>query len=255
MQKSKRIFHFDNQYWGLLNLRQTEENLDIREILFILKKHIKMLLIVSIVFAIAGYAVSQYLITPQYQSDATMIVNPSRTNAATITYDQISAAQQLVSTYAVILKSDPVMKQVIKNLKLPISPDELAGEVSVSGVNETEVLDISVTYPNAHTAAGIANQITKVAPEFIIRTVKAGSVEVISKAKVNPVPVSPNTKQNTLIALLAGLVLSILLSFAIEMFNSRLETCEDIQKNLGLTVLGIIPTVGGKKNSEIGYGA
>jgi capsular polysaccharide biosynthesis protein len=241
-------------HWGLTDLSRLEEDLDMLDILFVFKKHLKLLVIFAILFAVAGYAVSAYLMTPQFEADATMIVNSSKEQAETITYDQITAAQQLVDTYAVLLKSDSVMRQVNKNLSLHSTPEKLADCVTVTGVNQTEVLCITVRYPNAHRAAAIANQITKIAPEFIIRTVKAGSVEVISKAKVNTTPVSPNKTQNAAIAMLAGLILAMLIAFTLEVWNNRFVTCNDIQKNLGITVLGIIPAVKDKRKSGIGYG-
>lgn len=224
-------------------MSRIDETMDLREIFSVLRKHLLLIVILSITFGIAGYGFSKYLMKPVFEADATMIVNSSQVQTNTVTYDQIVAAQQLVSTYAVILKSDPIMKQVSDRLGLHMTPENLARCVSVTGVNETEVLDITVTFPNAHKAAAIANQITKISPAFIIRTVKAGSVEVISDAKVNVTPVGPNITQNALIALLAGLVLSIIIAFTHEMVNNKLMTGDDIEKNLGISVLGVIPAV------------
>ena len=235
-------------------MSQLEERLDIPDLLFIIKKHLKLLVASAVFFVVAAYAASTYLMAPQYEADATLIVNSSREQSANITYDQISAAQQLVTTYAVLLKSDSVMTQVNKNLSLHMTPEKLAACVTVTGVNQTEVFCIAVQYNNAHRAAAIANQIIKIAPEFIIRTAKAGSVEVISKAKVNTTPVSPNKTQNAAIAMVVGLILTMSIVLFLEARNRRYITCSDIQNNLGITVLGIIPAVKGKKENEIGYG-
>jgi capsular polysaccharide biosynthesis protein len=224
-----------------------QKNLDIREILFIIKKHLKLIIVLSIVCGIIGFMVSKYIMKPEYQSDATLIVNADQTQQSTImTQDQITTAQDLVNTYAVILKSDTILSQVINNLNLNLTADELSGEVTVSGVNETQVLDISVKDNNPKIAAYIANEITKIAPNFIIKTVKAGSVEIISSAKVNNAPVSPNIKLNTVISFMVGLIVSILLSFLIQKLDNSFTSEEDIQKYLDITVLGIIPNVQNK---------
>jgi capsular polysaccharide biosynthesis protein len=76
----------------------------------------------------------------------------------------------------------------------------------------------------------------------VIRTVKAGSVEVISPAKENDTPVSPKTPLYTGGAFLAGIVLAFVAALLIETFDNTFKSKEDIQKYLGLTVIGFIPS-------------
>jgi capsular polysaccharide biosynthesis protein len=220
------------------------ESLDIREILFVLKKHLKFIIVLSIVCGIMGLMVSKFLLKPEYQADATLIVNAEQTQqSTTMTYDQVTTAQDLVNTYAVILTSDTILNQVISNLQLNTTPAKLNNEISVTGVNDTQVIDISVKDHNPQVAAYIANEITKIAPNFIIKTVKAGSVEIISPAKINDNPVSPNIPLNSVISLIAGLIISVCISFLIQMLDNSFASEEDIQKYLGLTVLGVIPNI------------
>ena len=77
------------------------------------------------------------------------------------------------------------------------------------------------------------------APDIIIQTVKAGSVEVISQPKAGENPVSPRKMMNTAIAGMFGLGVVFLRS----MLNNKFMTYTDINKKLGLTVLGVIPQV------------
>jgi capsular polysaccharide biosynthesis protein len=230
-----------------MDLNQETVNLDLREILFILKKHWKLLVIVPIVCAVSALLISKYIITPKYEADATLIVNPAQ-NAqnTTITYDQVTTAQELVGTYSIILKSDTVLDQVIHNLNLDTTAKELATNISVNGMNQTEVIDLSVKDTDPQEASAIANEITKVAPDIIIKTVKAGSVEIISPAKPSDIPVSPNIRLYTAIALIIGIVISVLISFVIEMFDNSFSSEEDVKKYLELAVIGIIPSIESK---------
>ena len=59
-----------------------------------------------------------FLITPQYESSALMIVNTRQDTTSTVTSDQINSATKLVSTYSIIIKSDTVLQQVIDDLGL-----------------------------------------------------------------------------------------------------------------------------------------
>lgn len=81
------------------------------------------------------------------------------------------------------------------------------------------------------------------APDIIIQTVKAGSVEVISQPKAGENPVSPRKMMNTAIAGMLGLVFGLGVVFLRSMLNNKFMTDTDINKKLGLTVLGVIPQV------------
>ena len=221
-----------------------DKTLDFREVLFLLKKHLALILILSVVCAAVGFLVAKFLIRPKYQADATLVVNAGQTAQSTVvTYDQLNTAEQLVNTCAVILKSDTVLDQVIKNLGLHMTAKELKKQISVQGVNDTEVLDISVKNHDSKVAMYIANEIASEAPAILVKTVKASSVESVSSARENQEPTSPNIPLYTAVSFAAGLVISVALSFLMEMMDNSFSTEEDVQKYLGLTVLGVIPSI------------
>lgn len=60
----------------------------------------------------------------------------------------------------------------------------------------------------AQEAAGIANKLAEVAPPQIIRVVQAGDVQLIDEAVLSLESVAPNTKLNTLIGAMIGIVLA-----------------------------------------------
>jgi capsular polysaccharide biosynthesis protein len=74
------------------------------------------------------------------------------------------------------------------------------------------------------------------------------SVMVLSEAFVPTSPVKPNTKLNIMIAFLIGLMVFTLLAFVMEFLDNTLKNSEDIDKHLGLPVLGVIPEFN-KENS------
>lgn len=224
------------------------ESLDLRGFLFILRKNIKMLIIMTIIFGLVGYSVSKFLIKPQYQSTATLIVNAStQSQDMSQTYDAVQVSQMLVDTYTIILESDTVLDKVDNDLQLGLTTQQLKKKIDVKGEGTTEVIDLSVKDESPATAAAIANDILKFAPSEIMRTVKAGSVEVISKARPLNKPVSPNIPLFTLIGAFAGLFLALIIAFMKEMLNNTFESDEDIQKYLDFTLLGVIPNINSNK--------
>lgn len=224
---------------------QEYETIDLREIVLLLKKNLLGLIALTVLFAASGYLLSAFVMTPQYEASATMIVN-SREDAASqtnITSDQINSATKLIDTYSVILTSDTVLDKTIEDLDLDMDYEDLLGKVTVESVNSTQVMKISAQDEDPQLAQQIVASLVEQAPDIIIQTVKAGSVEVISQPKAGENPVSPRKMMNTAIAGMLGLVLGLGVVFLRSMLNNKFMTDTDINKKLGLTVLGVIPQV------------
>jgi succinoglycan biosynthesis transport protein ExoP len=67
------------------------------------------------------------------------------------------------------------------------------------------------------------------------------SVMVISQASIPNSPIKPNKKMNVAIALVLGLMAFTLLAFVLDFLDNTLKTTDDISRELGLPVLGVIP--------------
>lgn len=226
------------------------DTIDLLELLGVLRQHILALVLATVLAAAVGFGVSKFLMTPQYEASALMIVNTRQDTTANVTSDQLNSASRLVSTYGIIIKSDTVLNEVIANLGLGMSYSELASKVSVSAVDETQVMKITVTDANPEGARQVCEQITQVAPDEIVEAVEAGSVKVISAASLNPNPVSPNVMRNTAMAGALGLAACAGLFVVQFLLNNKINSEEDIAKQLNLPVIGVIPNYeqnGGKK--------
>ena len=224
------------------------DTIDLLEVLNAVRQHIAVLILCTLATAIAGFAITHFLITPQYESSALMIVNTRQDTTSTVTSDQINSATKLVSTYSIIIKSDTVLQQVIDDLGLSLSYSDLKGRVTVSAVDDTQVMKITVRSNNPEWARQVCDGITAVSPDVIQEAVEAGSVKVISQASYSDVPVSPNIKKNTMLGAMVGLVLCLGVIFLQVILDNKINTEEDVAKYLDMTVVGVIPVYEGGKN-------
>ena len=224
------------------------ETIDLLEVLNAVRQHLLAVILTTVILAGVGFGVSKFLITPQYEASALMIVNTRQDTTSNVTSDQINSATKLVSTYSIILKSDTVLNQVIENLGLNMDYQQLANRVTVSAVDDTQVMKVTVTSDNPEWARQVCEQITQISPDVILEAVEAGSVKVISKASISPEPVSPNVSRNTALGAVAGLVISVGIVFLMVLLDNKINNEEDVSKYLDLTVVGVIPEYeGGKK--------
>ena len=223
------------------------ETIDLLEVLNAVRQHLLAVILTTVILAGVGFGVSKFLITPQYEASALMIVNTRQDTTSNVTSDQINSATKLVSTYSII-KSDTVLQQVIDNLGLSLTYEKLAERVTVSAVDDTQVMKITVKSDNPEWARQVCEQITVVSPDVILESVEAGSVKVISSAAVNPTPVSPNVGRNTMLGGVLGLVISVGIILLTVLLDNKIHTEDDIAKYLDLAVVGVIPEYqGGKK--------
>ena len=219
-----------------------EEVIDLREYLSIIKKKWFIMAILCVVCVAASTVYSFFIAKPVYQAETTLIVKTEKTEGTnTVTSDQIKTTQQLAVTYGEIIKSRKVLDDVIKNLDLDESYGQLSGKISVSTVSDTQIIKVSVQDTNKSNAAKIANEIPKVFTKEAIRIADANGVEVIDKAQTPVNPVSPNKKMNILIAGVLGVMIGLFIIFIIEFLNTKIKTPQDIEKELGLPLLGVIP--------------
>lgn len=233
-------------------MEEKEFTIDIMQILYLLKRSIALILVITIIFATGGFIGTKLFITPKYAATSKMMVSNKMSTAENQQVNQgnnlndIQASQVLVKTYGIILKSDKVLNKVIENLNTDESVESLKNKITVTALDQTQVMEIKVIDTNPDKAKQIMTEITKVAPEIIVDSVGAGACNVLDEAKVTSKPVSPNVKKNSILAGLLGLFISLLIVIGKEFINNTVKSEEDISEKLGLPVLGVIPKVGGK---------
>ena len=227
------------------------DTIDLIELWHEIWKKIYIVVILAVVCGVIGWGYTRFMVTPLYEANVTMIVNSRQDVNVTLTNDQIVSSQKLVATYSVIIKSNTVLDQVIENLGLETTYSRLADRISVSAVNDTQVMRISVRHPDRETAYRIIDEIASLAPEILVDTVEAGSCKVISRVTVSEGPVSPSIIRNTLLAVFVGLVVAIAIIVIRYLSKERhIVDDDDVIKYLDLPVLGVIPWVGGSEHEE-----
>ena len=219
-----------------------EETVDLREYFGIVKKRFWIVALITIIAVVVSGVISFFMLNPVYEAKSTLIVNTEKNEETQmITGDQFNVTQKLAVTYGEIIKSRSVLDDVIKNLKLDDKYGYLVNNVNVSPVKDNQIISISVQDTNKEKARDIANEIPKVFKKEAKRITKANDIQVIDKAILPQSPIKPNKMMNITIAAALGAMIGLFVVFLIEYLDNKLKTPQDIEKHLGLSVLGVVP--------------
>ena len=220
-----------------------EETIDLREYFTIIKKRFWIIALLAIISALISGVISFFVLKPVYEAKSTLIVNTEKNeDTQMITGDQFSVTQKLAVTYGEIIKSRSVLEDVIKNLKLDDEYENLVNSITVSPVKDTQIISISVQDTNKQKARDIANEIPKVFTKEAKRITKANDIQVIDKAILPKDAIKPNKMMNVLIGFVLGTMIGLFIVFLIEYLDNKIKTPQDIEKHLGLSVIGVIPS-------------
>jgi len=195
-----------------------EEKLSFARFFSIVLKRLWVVIIFTVVaVATSGY-VSYQVIEPEYESKANVLVAGKQTGESPILTTHIDDSLKLVLTYKDILTSPYIIADAKKRLQgdghtISFESDDL----SVSNIQDSQVIELKVEYSNATEAALIANAIATSFDQKVqhIMNLKEKNAKVLNKATVNHDPVSPKPLLIMGITLVIALIFSMWLTFAI----------------------------------------
>lgn len=231
-----------------------EETLDLGYLFKVLKKHLVLIIIVGILSGAAGFAGAYFLIPKKYESHALLYVENSQQNSDSVNINDINAAQKLVNTCQIIFKSGTIMDNLIANLNLPYTKDDLNEMITATSVNSTEIMKLSVESNSPQEAQQIVNELVELSKAEFSRVIKSGSIEVIDYGEVNTTPSFPNVPLIAMAALVIGAAFTYVMVLLNDMFDVAIKQDDNIAQIYDVPVFAEINDFDSASNAKYGYG-
>lgn len=231
--------------------RNGEVEIDLREIFALLLDKLAIIALVAVLGAAVAFTFTKFLISPVYQAKTQVYVtNNKLTTTDQINVSDLQSSNYLTKDYMILVKSNPVLDKVIADLNLNMPTSELAGKISVSTPTDTRILTIAVNDKDPMMAKKIADAVREASKVQIQSVMGIETVNTVEEAKLPENPISPNTKVNVLIGFMLGFVIAIAVIIIRFMLDDTIKAQEDVEKYLGLSVLGLIPELESADNKK-----
>ena len=226
------------------NYAHDEVEIDLRELFYLIKSRLWIIILSGAIVALGVGLFSNYMITPIYTSKTQLYILSKSTSITSLADIQIGT--QLTQDYMVLIKSRPVVNQVIENLNMESTYEDMVRRVSVSNPSNTRILEISVNYPNAYLAKRIADEFAHVSTEQIANIMATEKPTIVDEGIIATQPSSPNVMKNAVVGGMLGAILSAGIILVLHMLDDTIKGSDDVERYLGLSTLGLIPMENGQ---------
>ncbi len=225
-------------------LKSKESALTLKGFLNILLNKWLFFLLTCIVCVVLSTVTTIFFITPTYTSTAKLyIINK---NSATINSSEISVSSYLTKDYEEIIVDRTVLEEVINRLDLNISYKTLRSLIATNNPTNTRFIEVTVAHNTAQGAKSIVDCICDVTEQKVLEIIELDRIITFSLGNLPTSPSSPVLLINILKGLIVGIVLSLLELLFIYVRDDKINTADDVEKYLEMSVLGTIPYINKK---------
>ena len=214
-------------------------NLGLLDFFFYVKNHVRFVGLTMLVAALCTLFYVLVLAAPVYEATSQLCVVNS--NDSAINLSDIQMGSYLTTDYQWIFQTWEVNQQVIDNLSLPYTVDEMKDMLTVENPSNTRILLITFESKNAKEVAAVANEYAKVAGQYISDYMLTCKPSIISVALEPLKPVRPKKMLTTVVVTLLVGLFDLWCLFIKYLADDKIKTAADIRKHFSTEPLAIIP--------------
>lgn len=220
-----------------------EQVIRLDELFEALKKRWLMIVTITLIATIISAALSFFVIKPKYEASTKVFIGKDEGDNQAYNQNDVLMYQKLMKTYSEAIKTKDLVSRSLQGTSLELKPEDVLANLTVSPVTDTQILQIKYKSNNPQEAKVVIQELTD---EFIKTSkelVPNGNIKTIEEVQLPEKPVSPNKKMNIAIAFLLGLMVSVGLAFLLEFLDNTFKSKDQLERELEIPVIGVIPTV------------
>ena len=221
-----------------------ENEISILDLIALVIRNWWIVALVGAIFGIAAYAYCKTTSVPTYQSTGSLYINTQREQ----TTDDVNATAlintvNLMPTYIKVLQSRTFRSQISDAINNKYSYTEIGGMVSLAQEEDTNIMTVSVRCVDQQDSYTICSSIIEQASDEILRVFEGGSVKIIDRPESIPEEIVTNAYKRGAVGFIVGAALAVFVLFLFNMFDTRIETSEELTQRYNFPILGEVPNL------------
>ena len=232
------------------SIQQTEE-IDLIDLFGYYMSRLPLLIAAVVIGAMVSGLFTHYFIPNRYTAVSRMYMI-SASSDSVLNLSDLNLGASLSNDYVELMKSRPIVEEVIDTLGLEYTYEQVVGMIGLSVVNNTRIVKISATSTDPYEAMQISNEMARVSKIQLPKVMDAPAPTIVEEAVLPAYKSSPSLSRNVMMGamLLLVLVLGVLTVFYL--MDDTIKTSEDVEREFGIMPLTVIPegNIEGLKKSE-----
>ena len=235
-----------------------EYNIDFKALFDLFVKRLPVLILAAAIAVGVFFAYDTFTYVPEYESTAVLYALKQASDGSEASNSDFSLGLSVTTDCTILLKSHSVLEEVIRELDLKTSYNDLYKAVTTSNPSNSRILNVVVKSDSPENAKRIVDKICEIGVEQIENAMGFRQVNFYERGTLNSRPCNRTSVTVYLAIGVAAAVIVYLIFAAKLIFDDRINSDEDIEKYLDLAIIGVIPdanATSGKKYGRYGrYG-
>lgn len=223
-----------------INDTENEIEIDLLELLFYFRGRLGIILSVLICCALLSGCITHFLITPRYQAMSKLYM-VSASNDSVVDLTDLNLGTSLSSDYEELLKIRPILDEIIEEETLPYDYDSLLKMITISAIEDTRILVITVESINPAEAQSIANALADKAVTYLPELMDTAPPNIAEHAIYPEKQSSPSMTKNMVLGAAVGVIICLAILTVLFLMDDTLKSAEDVEKFFGIMPLTVIP--------------
>lgn len=199
------------------------------------------LLIAAVVIgAVIAGAYTHYMIPDRFTAVSRMYMI-SASSSSVVDLSDLNIGASLSNDYVELMKSRPIIEDVINELGLEYTYEQVLGMIRLDVVTNTRIIKISATSTDPVEAMDIANQMARIAKIRLPKIMDAPSPSIAEQAVLPTQKSSPSLSRNVMMGSLVLLFLVLAFLTIQYLMDDTVQTSEDVEKEFGVLPMTVIP--------------
>lgn len=212
----------------------------------LIKKRLWLITIFVLISCATTFYVSKNFVVPVYSASGQLLVNNVANVPESNNLNNLNFSLNLIESYKEILKSPTIMKSVVaEHPEFNLTEDQLAGKLQIKSSEKSQVINLSVQDEEYAKAANIINAVSQEFMRSLPALMNLSNVTFLTPADPAdvPGPVNGSYMMNIVISFVVSLMAAIAIILLMETLNGTLRTEKEAEYDLGIPVIGSIPTI------------